>query len=606
VDDATQAITEAQIDPAWWTSTFDQSAAEFEQPEALAHGFESASRQLGIDPLRRQVLEALAIATSAMLDPDNWQEPFKPAMQFDGRRSALPADLTPDQLGLLARIAALITQLPLRARVADAAWVYGDRKRIDLLDLAIDAYRSCPVEREHWFSVGEESWRRAFQLAKRLGKRGAVTTEPMCDSLRDLLLNASTSDGFFAESVSHLLAENCRVPVDIARRLGDRFVQMAAEALPSNPRLSRHFEREANAWLRRAGDVDAAHDCTARIAETFMAAAEATMAADESRALVATLELEQAIATINSLPRSYRKTKGLDVRLVELRAKLDDTREATLEAMVTITGESIDLTQPVAHAEAAVSGKGRFEALSRLAVIAPLLDLDDALAEAEARQDGTLAGLFPRATFTGDRRKVAASSGREHPGYLWTEVVRSFRQRVELATVGLILPAKDRLMDEHHYPVDYLASLCLESPLVPPNRSNLWARGLSHGFNDDFPSAASVLVPQLEQMVRFRLKQFRLNTMVVDEDGVETEKGLGALLVQDGAAELFGGGLVSELRALLVEKEGANLRNEIAHGLFNDLSSLSFSTVYAWWLALRVVVVPLWHARQAHDSSDVD
>ena len=52
---------------------------------------------------------------------------------------------------------------------------------------------------------------------------------------------------------------------------------------------------------------------------------------------------------------------------------------------------------------------------------------------------------------------------------------------------------------------------------------------------------------------------------------------------------------MTELRALLLEQGGANLRNNIAHGLFDDVASWSASSVYAWWLALRLVVTPLWH-----------
>jgi hypothetical protein len=56
---------------------------------------------------------------------------------------------------------------------------------------------------------------------------------------------------------------------------------------------------------------------------------------------------------------------------------------------------------------------------------------------------------------------------------------------------------------------------------------------------------------------------------------------------------------VTEVRALLVEQGGANLRNDIAHGLFDDIASWSRSSVHAWWLALRLVVTPLWRMNGA-------
>lgn len=88
-----------------------------------------------------------------------------------------------------------------------------------------------------------------------------------------------------------------------------------------------------------------------------------------------------------------------------------------------------------------------------------------------------------------------------------------------------------------------------------------------------------------------------VNTLVVDPlTGVETEKGLGALLVVDAALEILGPGLQLELRSLLVEQEGPNLRNELAHGLVTDAAAWSANAVYAWWLIMRIAVVPVWVA----------
>src|SRR2546430_5451875 len=52
------------------------------------------------------------------------------------------------------------------------------RSRIDLRDLAIEAYRSFPLDREHWFAGSEDAWRRALQIAKLLGVPGA--RRPRC------------------------------------------------------------------------------------------------------------------------------------------------------------------------------------------------------------------------------------------------------------------------------------------------------------------------------------------------------------------------------------------------------------------------------------------
>ncbi|GAA0597899.1 DUF4209 domain-containing protein [Kribbella sandramycini] len=597
--DESTATDGDEIDPAWWSQVLD-GIDPFEKPELLSLEFEGRLKQDGLGDRERQVVEALAVVTSAMLAPESWQEPFRPAIVWDGHRSPLPADLTPEQVALLRRIAPTIEHASLRARVADVAWFYGDRGASDLLDIAVDTYRSFPLDRQHWARSSEEAWQRALQLAKRLGRRRTEVMAALGDSMRDVILRADADDGFLTTQISQLLGKAVRVPGDTARQLAEHLVGLAAEVKMYNPRLSRHLERQAAAWFGRCGANASATDCSARVAETYIAAADARLAADESSALAATFEIERAIATIRTLPRSYRKTHGLDARLEELRHRLEDLRHATLEAMVTVESEPVDLTRYARQAQAAVSGRGPLEALVCFANLVPLASRDEMFDQARELASGSISALLQRATYSSDGRKIATSGGIDDDDYLWTQVVRDFRHRVGLTTSGLILPARERLLAEHRYPLRFLMDICLDAPLIPPRHERLWARGLWHGVNDDFPSAVSVLVPQAEQAIRFQLKRVGVNTLFTDEaTGVETEKGLGTLLAQDGIEEHFGRDLTLELRALLTEQEGANLRNEIAHGLLDDDASWSSSAIYCWWLLLRLVVTPVWRMRQS-------
>jgi hypothetical protein len=129
--------------------------------------------------------------------------------------------------------------------------------------------------------------------------------------------------------------------------------------------------------------------------------------------------------------------------------------------------------------------------------------------------------------------------------------------------------------------------------LVPHGHELIWAHGLRHGLNNDFASAACILVPQIEHLVRTHLKQNGVHTLVTDDNGVETEKGLAPLLEDPETAEVLGQDLVFELQALLTQQEGTNLRNTIAHGLASDHDLFSEPSVYAWWLALRLATLPL-------------
>ena len=59
---------------------------------------------------------------------------------------------------------------------------------------------------------------------------------------------------------------------------------------------------------------------------------------------------------------------------------------------------------------------------------------------------------------------------------------------------------------------------------------------------------------------------------------------------------IFGDDLTYEIRALLCDQVGPNLRNNIAHGLLNDREAQSVDAVCAWWLGLKLVFNTFWNS----------
>ena len=210
--------------------------------------------------------------------------------------------------------------------------------------------------------------------------------------------------------------------------------------------------------------------------------------------------------------------------------------------------------------------------------------------------------MFGSATFARDRRKVATREGSldgQHETAVWLEMVRHISINANLISQGLILPAHHVLTCEHRYDRSVLTRLCADSTLVPEGRAQLWGAGLALGLNGDYGLAVSILVPQLEQLVRVVLKRRGVHTLLVGEHGVESEKSLKAFLDMPEDAQALGAGTVMELKALLVEQSSVNLRNDIAHGLFDDANAWSLPAVYIWWFCLRLVMRPLCKAQDS-------
>src|SRR5690606_5088796 len=127
-------------------------------------------------------------------------------------------------------------------------------------------------------------------------------------------------------------------------------------------------------------------------------------------------------------------------------------------------------------------------------------------------------------TFSSDLRKVATSPGtpdQADENAVWVEMVRTVFFHAQLLGKGIIQPAQEVLTTEHRFSRQYMVSLCLESPTVPEGHATLWGDGLALGLRGDYGAAVSVLVPQLEQVVRVMLRRHNVYTLFVDEHGVE-------------------------------------------------------------------------------------
>ncbi len=122
----------------------------------------------------------------------------------------------------------------------------------------------------------------------------------------------------------------------------------------------------------------------------------------------------------------------------------------------------------------------------------------------------------------------------------------------------------------------------------------LFGKALAQGFNGDFSTSIHLLVPQIEHMVRIRLKVAGVSTSHLDQNGIETENGLSTLMDLPQITTLFGEDLTYEIKALFCDQLGPNLRNNIAHGLLDDQQAYSVDAIYAWWLALKLVTNTLW------------
>jgi hypothetical protein len=155
-----------------------------------------------------------------------------------------------------------------------------------------------------------------------------------------------------------------------------------------------------------------------------------------------------------------------------------------------------------------------------------------------------------------------------------------------------IAPARQQILDEHAPRLRDIAFLVSSHPLVPVGRERIYARGILAGLQGDWLIATHLLIPQLEYSIRLVFQQNDILPSTLNA-GLQKVHLLGWLLTHSAMPEIFGEDMAFDLRALLIEVFGCNLRNDFAHGLIPEGAFYTPATQYLWWLILRLLCIPI-------------
>ncbi|KAF0284732.1 hypothetical protein BA898_06135 [Spiribacter roseus] len=550
----------------------------------------------GGDADQGAVLWLLADGCSMRLEPDDRAETFIPVMGPSGQRPASPADWSDEERAFLAQAYSEVAPPMLRARLADLAWHVAKPRHPEHARAAINAYRQVPITWDRWLADGRECWARAIQLALKLGKAGKSVLTVLEGELIDAFFATGVDDAALPLWIAELVD---RQPIlcDHRMAVAEHLVVLADQhAAAGDPRLAQDLLVMAKAIYRKDGDNERSYDMTVKVAELSVVQANWRPGDGESRsAITASHFLEEAYQRLRRLPTEYRARQGLEQRLRQIESWLAEANQASVEEMATVETEGIDITEPVRQAEAAMTGLDTVNAVFKVAAISPLPS--KAKIESHAAQ---LMCEFPMPWFFGathlsmDGRVVGkrapASLNEDDDNALWVAMLQDYLRGVGLITQMRVLPALQTLRREHRLRLGDFINLARRCPLVPGGREEQVGRGLLAGHQGDYATAIYLLVPQLEHIVRTALKTTGHNTQQIGNDGVQSEKGLGALADSSATTDLLGEDRAFELKALFCEPIGPNLRNMVAHGLLDYDVAGSVYSLYAWWWVLRLVV----------------
>lgn len=557
-----------------------------------------------------RVLWLLADACSLTLRPGSFNEPFKPRMVTHHGRSALPEDFQESDIALLAQISEEANDPWLQGRLADLVWLLEKPRHPKYALLAIDAYRTIPLDVQTWLRDGRECWERAITLSRMLGIGAGGRLKEIEAVLMAAFGQTTKDDGFHALWLTEPLAGN-HLGKEESRQIAEKLRSMA-QIFDQEMRFhhSRSFFDASARWFKRAGDVACSIEMTVQLAEGWVKEAMQRMSSTQRSSAVAASFYESAIQVYRTIPRRERAVLGIQNRIAEMHKLMNQAAMDALDEMGRVTSGPIDITTYVEKAQNSVRGKIELDALAALAN----LHAGCRVTELRQRSEEMLRiyispRLFGSTHLSSDGRVIAKqpaagtedANSEEYEAAVRSEMVRDHTMRLDLLVRAVVWPALTVVISEHRLREGDFVALADRSPIVPRGRGRLFGKALFLGYEGDFAAALHLLVPQIEHMVRCRLKAAGVKTTNLDEDGIENEKALGALVDFPETAQILGEDLAFKLKALFCDALGPNLRNELAHGLLEYGACESTYSIYAWWLGLKLVVNAFWNATRTSD-----
>ena len=134
--------------------------------------------------------------------------------------------------------------------------------------------------------------------------------------------------------------------------------------------------------------------------------------------------------------------------------------------------------------------------------------------------------------------------------------------------------------------VDFLVN---DNLIVPKGREKVFKSGICLFLKGDYYEALHILAPQTENLFRNIACEVGALTIMQKPDGSSIEKSLGQIFSLPEFLESYDNDIIFTFRGLLTEPAGANIRNEVAHGLISEYACSTGACLYFGVALIRLL-----------------
>lgn len=294
------------------------------------------------------------------------------------------------------------------------------------------------------------------------------------------------------------------------------------------------------------------------------------------------------LKNILQLLKSIKETKEERKELLREIAQLE--KEFTLE--MPVWKDEHDASSIVQQLFYQIENLDKEEALCYFAWFLPLPE-KERVKKQVLNRNGILNTLFPTSIMGEDGKLIAKTKpvtkkdGSIDEVALQDSIEQATAMEMDCFAQILVANTFQYIRSQFEIEESDVRKIVEASCVIPVDRKESYTKGLMLGFLGDFLAALSILIPQIENAVRYLAIECGEPVYNMNEDGIEENKAMHAVLKLDGVKSSLDEDLLLALQTIFCSKFGFNMRNNVAHGLCSDNFFQSFKALYTWWFALK-------------------
>ena len=481
----------------------------------------------------------------------------------DGSRTFSIEDISEDDYLILHSLKLEKMPLILRALIADILWT--NKKEFNAAKIAANAYWELFT---FWYrdddNVGTiDIIRRAVCISAQT--KQTLLFEKIQGWFVDFLeKKAANNDGFFALRVMELFFGQKNFDVSIFLPVLDDLIDGNSDNIAKVEQAYK-LKTECLFKLKRKEDAIKNNNL---LADYYLEFAEKIFKKDIQGALRAVNFYQKGIMLYRNNGESD-KADAAHKRLVEIQKEIP-------KIMVPFSVE-LDIKGVIDNLKANMEGLSFEECVIRLTQMFVFEKQEDIKKRViEEFKDNPISHLFGKSLINAQGQTVLAlhpldiHDPEKDPKLMELHMYQNALEKQKVAGDIWVKNALIIIRDKFVIDKSMVEFLVKDNPIIPDGRERIFQSGLYMFLNGDYYEALHILAPQVENLFRNIAREVGGLTVTLEKDGSSMEKVLSSILSLPELVDCYDNDILFTFRGLLNEQAGANIRNEIAHGIISE------------------------------------